>query len=76
MSRRTRILWSLLGVCLLVGGVASIFAWIAPPDHKGRVVMRELAAVADIVAFLFWMLVFAVYWATRGVETDGQTKKH
>ena len=72
MTRRsTRVLWGLLGACLLTGAAASLVIWLGPVDPSSRAVVRELAAVADILALLFWMLVFAVYWASRG---DGRNK--
>jgi hypothetical protein len=73
-TRRTRTLWSLLGLCLLIGAVGSTFAWLTPPDHKGRAAMRELAAIADVMALLFWMLIFAVYWATHPDDDAGKPK--
>lgn len=75
MTKRTRVLWSLLGGCLLVGGAASMFIWLGPLDHKGRALVRELAAVSDVMAFLFWMLVFAVYWTTRDDDAGGNDKQ-
>ena len=71
MTRRsTRVVWSLLGICLAVGGAASLVIWLGPADKASRGAIRELAAVADIMALLFWMLVFAIYWTSRSNRED------
>lgn len=72
MTRRsTRVLWGLLGVCLLVGASASLVIWLGPPDKATRAVVRELSAVADIFALLVWLLVFGVYWTNRNNREHG-----
>ena len=71
MTRRsTRVIWGLLGICLAVGGAASLVVWLGPADKATRAVIRDMAAAADIMAFLFWMLVFAIYWTSRGNRED------
>ena len=71
MTRRsTRVLWGLLGVCLLVGAAASLVIWLGPLDSATRTVVRELAAGADVLALLFWLLVFGVYWTGRSNRQD------
>lgn len=72
--QKTRILWGLLGICLLVGSVSSLVIWLGPQNQAARAVVRQLAAVSDILAIVFWLLVFAVYWTTHPAEGNGDTK--
>lgn len=66
MTRRAgRIAWGLTGVFLFLGLLASILALVGPPDRPWTHVMTELSAFADILAIMFWMLIFAVYWTRR-----------
>lgn len=66
MTRRsTRIAWGLTGVFLFIGAAASILALVGPPDRSWTHMMSELSAFADILAILFWMLIFAIYWTRR-----------
>lgn len=69
MTRRsTRIAWALTGVFLILGAAASLLALYAPPDRAWGHMLTELSAFADILAILFWMLIFAIYWARRNDE--------
>jgi hypothetical protein len=71
MTRRsTRIAWALTGVFLIIGAGASILALIGPPDRPWNHVLTELSAFADILAILFWMLIFAIYWTRRSDGDD------
>ena len=71
MTRQsTRVLWGLLGICLIVGAAASLVIWLGPPDKATRAIVRELSAVADLLALLVWMLVFGVYWTGRNSRED------
>jgi hypothetical protein len=64
MTRRsTRIAWALTGIFLFIGAAASILTLVGPPDRSWSHMVRELSAYADIIAILFWMLIFAIYWA-------------
>ncbi len=66
MTRRsTRIAWALTGVFLILGATASILALVGPPDRPWAKVLTELSAFADVLAILFWMLIFAIYWSRR-----------
>ena len=66
MTRRAvRIAWVSVGICLLLGIVATVVTWIGPPDqpwHKG---MREISTLLDVAALLFWIAIFAIYWARK-----------
>lgn len=66
MTRRsTRIAWALTGIFLFLGLAASLLAIYGPPDRPWTHVLIELSAFADVLAILFWMLIFAIYWARR-----------
>jgi hypothetical protein len=70
MTRRsTRIAWALTGVFLVIGAAASIMSLVGPPDRPVSHMLMELSAFADILAILFWMLIFAIYWSRR--KDDG-----
>lgn len=72
MTRRTtRLLWVLTGICLVAGIVASALTWLGPPDqpwHKG---VQELSTLIDILALLFWLGIFAIYWSRRRPRDGG-----
>ena len=38
---------------------------VGPPDRPWSHVLTELSAFADIIAILFWFLIFAIYWSRR-----------
>lgn len=64
MRRRpVRILWALIGGCLVVGALTSIALWLHPELAARFGHLREFSAVVDLAAVLFWFLVFAVYWS-------------
>jgi hypothetical protein len=66
MTRRAvRIAWGLVGICLVLGIVASLLTLVGPPDqpwHKG---LREISTLLDVAALLFWIAIFAIYWARK-----------
>jgi hypothetical protein len=66
MTRRAvRIAWVSVGICLALGIIASVVTWIGPPDqpwHKG---LREISTLLDVAALLFWIAIFAIYWARK-----------
>jgi hypothetical protein len=63
MTRRpVRILWGLIGVCLAAGAVFSLYLWLKPEMAAEFGKLREFSAVIDVLAILFWFLVFAFYW--------------
>ncbi len=74
VRRRTRILWALLGICLLVGSTASLVIWLGPQNNAARAVVGQLAAFADILAIVFWLLVFGVYWTTHSPADNSNSK--
>lgn len=65
MRRLSRMLWVLLGICLMVGAATSLIILLSPADRATKAAIRELSAVVDMLALLFWMLVFAAYWTRR-----------
>ncbi len=79
MTRRsTRVLWGLLGACLIAGAAGSLVIWLGPPDKATRAIVYELSAAADVLALLFWLLVFGVYWTGRNnrqTPPDAPTRK-
>lgn len=75
MTRRsTRIAWGLLGICLFIGAAASLVVWLGPQDKGTRDALRELSALADMLALVFWMLVFGLYWNNRNKSDSGDGK--
>lgn len=75
-SRRTRILWGLTGAFLFLGLGVSLILWLGPPEFIAKPALRELGALFDVMAVLFWMLVLAVS-ATYGPGSgsDDEPKK-
>jgi len=66
MTRRTtRVLWGLVGVCLIAGAAVSLAVLVGPPEWARSRELRQLEVLLDIAAILFWMLVFAFYWANK-----------
>jgi hypothetical protein len=66
MTRRAvRIAWVLVGICLVAGVIVSLLTLVGPPDqpwHKG---LREISTLLDVAALLFWIAIFAIYWARK-----------
>ena len=66
MTRRnTRILWGLIGFCLFASAVISIATVFGPPDWIRAKDVRRLEVLIDIMALLFWMLIFGFYWTNK-----------
>ncbi len=66
MTRRTtRVLWGLIGICLVAGAAVSIALFVGPPDWARSMDLRRLEVLLDMMALLFWLLVFAFYWANK-----------
>lgn len=66
MTRRTtRILWGLIGICLFASIAMSAALLLGPPDWVMSKEVRQLEVLLDVMALLFWMLVFAFYWANK-----------
>ena len=66
MTRRAvRIAWVGVGLCLLVGIVASLLTFVGPPDQPWKRSLRELSTLMDVAALLFWIAIFAIYWARK-----------
>jgi hypothetical protein len=66
MTRRTtRVLWSLIGICLFASIAMSLTMLFGLPDWARSKELRQLEVLIDIMALLFWMLIFAFYWANK-----------
>ena len=66
MTRRTtRVLWGLIGICLFAGAAVSLAIFVGPPEWARSMDLRRLEVLLDAMALLFWMLVFAFYWANK-----------
>jgi hypothetical protein len=66
MTRRTtRVLWGLIGICLFLSVTVSFAVLVGPPDWLRAHDLRRLEVLIDAMALLFWMLVFAFYWANK-----------
>jgi hypothetical protein len=66
MTRRAvRIAWVGVGICLIVGVIASVISLVGPPDQPWHSALRELSTLVDVAALLFWIAIFAIYWARK-----------
>ncbi len=66
MTRRnTRILWGLIGACLFASVILTLAVLIGPPDWIRAHDVRRLEVLIDIMALLFWMLIFGFYWTNH-----------
>lgn len=66
MTRRAvRIAWVGVGLCLVIGVIAGALALLGPPDQPWNRSLRELSTLMDVAALLFWIAVFAIYWARK-----------
>jgi hypothetical protein len=66
MTRRAiRIAWVGVGLCLVAGVIAGVLALLGPPDQPLTQGLRELSTLLDVAALLFWIAVFAIYWARK-----------
>jgi len=66
MTRRAvRIAWVGVGLCLVIGVIAGALALLGPPDQPWTRSLRELSTLMDVAALLFWIAVFAIYWARK-----------
>ncbi len=66
MTRRnTRILWGLIGFCLFMSVVISVATLFGPPEWLRGHDVRKLEVLIDIMAILFWMLIFGFYWTNH-----------
>jgi hypothetical protein len=45
--------------------VASALTLLGPPDQPWHRSLRELSTLMDVAALLFWIAVFAIYWARK-----------
>ncbi|HEX2840339.1 hypothetical protein [Hyphomicrobium sp.] len=71
MTRRAvRIAWVGVGLCLLIGAIASFLTLVGPPDQPWKKSLRELSTLMDVAALLFWIAVFAIYWARKQRRGD------
>lgn len=66
MTRRAvRIAWVSVGICLVLGIAASVLTYFGPPDQPWHRGMREISTLLDVAALLFWIAIFAIYWARK-----------
>ena len=66
MTRRnTRILWGLIGACLFASVILTLALLIGPTDWIRAQDVRRLEVLIDVMALLFWMLIFAFYWTNH-----------
>lgn len=66
MTRRAiRLAWIGVGLCLVIGIVVSVVALMGPPDQPWNRSLRELSTLLDVAALLFWIAIFAIYWARK-----------
>lgn len=66
MTRRAvRIAWAGVGLCLAVAVIVGIIALLGPPDQPWTRSLRELSTLLDVAALLFWIAIFAIYWARK-----------
>jgi hypothetical protein len=49
----------------MAGVAASLLMWLGPPDQPWQKGLRELSTLLDVAALLFWIAVFAIYWARK-----------
>lgn len=71
MTRRAvRIAWVGVGLCLFIGVIAGVLALFGPPDQPLNRGLRELSTLMDVAALLFWIAVFAIYWARKRRSGD------
>jgi hypothetical protein len=66
MSRPTvRILWGMIGICLFVSAAISLTHVFGLPKWAPAMDLRRLEVLIDVLAVMFWMLVFAIYWKNK-----------
>ena len=66
MTRRAvRIIWVLTGLCLALGVIASVIILVGDPNQPWQNNLRELSTLVDVLGLLFWIGIFAIYWARR-----------
>lgn len=71
MTRRAvRIAWIGAGICLCIAVIAGVLTLIGPPDQPWNRSLRELSTLMDVAALLFWIAIFAIYWARRRSRDD------
>lgn len=71
MTRRAvRIAWIGAGVCLVIAVIASVLTLLGPPDQPWNRSLRELSTLMDVAALLFWIAIFAIYWARKRRSGD------
>lgn len=64
--RTRRILWGLVGACLAVGVITSLLLLLGPPDRPWQAMVRELGVLVDVLALVFWLLIFTIpLWRRR-----------
>lgn len=66
MTRRTvRLAWAALGICLAAGAVFGMTLLWQPSDQPWHRALQELSTLLDVAALLFWIAIFAIYWARK-----------
>jgi hypothetical protein len=61
----TRILWGMIGACLLLSIAISLSHILGLPRWAPALDLRRLEILIDVVAVLFWMLIFGIYWTNK-----------
>ncbi len=71
MTRRAvRIAWIGVGICLVIAVIAGVLTLLGPPDQPWNRSLRELSTLMDVAALLFWIAIFAIYWARKRRSGD------
>jgi hypothetical protein len=42
-----------------------VISLVGPPDQPWHSALRELSTLVDVAALLFWIAIFAIYWARK-----------
>ncbi len=61
----TRILWGLIGVCLFASIAISFSHIYGVPSWVPAIDLRRAEIIVDLIAVLFWIIVFGIYWANK-----------
>jgi Na+/pantothenate symporter len=71
MAKNTvRVALAATAVVTVVGVCVGLVLSYGPPDWARSQRLHDFGALVDIVAVLFWMLVFGIYWAGKEIGGD------
>ena len=74
MTRKpVKILWGLIGICLLLGAVVSLLVWLGPKGPAWTGHLKEFSTLVDLLALVLWMLIFAFYWARHPDDENNRS---